>query len=760
MIFSKIKKLFIDNKKILYYLWFFIIVYLMFGDFVNAGEAVTEAERVKWFVTFLNWVMWWLAALIWVMTYFVSLFLEPGWINWTIFWLYDNFKQIWILISNVVYFIFAFILIWIAFMNIIGKWEKWELKQALPKFIIWVLIVPFSWFFVQFILSISAILTAAALSLPFDTFTEYKNMYNSVKIPTECTINLKSESKTSDSSDEVNTTTPTEDKKSWMFTCIKENTVWLWDTFKSTSFWLISIYSYWILQLNEIDKINLNQIGSWEIKTIWDLVLHIIFNILFILIFMILFITLWLVIAVRWMYLWVYTMISPVFWLMYFFDKKDWWWEWALAKFNIKEFLALAFVPVYVMLALWFWLSFIFVIIHWLWGSESDVALRDSKFQITGSWIVIKWALAWGKDFKLNVEWAISNSTTEKLWAWGNFLYNIWTDWLWIVWSLILQLLWAAVLRIAIMAALRTSDITKAITQPIYDFGNQVWSLIAKSPQYAPIFGGQSMTSMSSMASTWSSYFENKSRNRWVELLWKHWLFWQTVETESKAANANSTLKSLKGDVLSSQAVSAYSEALHWFKTSQSASDSKTMVDNAQILARKLQIPEDKYKDIAWKKDNFAVLQAMIDEKLYKMWWSFWDLIKNKKFTGQDVNTFNWTALDKYLNEEKVRPTIKPEWSDQQRVIIKSLSWGGEWITGWNLTVEIKVNKVGDKYDVSSDSEIPYIAKEISSWWIEEGLFNRFTNKLQKELEKYFDKDWKYIEKWDQSKGKLPWEIK
>lgn len=42
----------------------------------------------------------------------------------------------------------------------------------MPKFIIGVLIVPLSWFFVQFLLSISAVLTIGVLTLPYDSFQD------------------------------------------------------------------------------------------------------------------------------------------------------------------------------------------------------------------------------------------------------------------------------------------------------------------------------------------------------------------------------------------------------------------------------------------------------------------------------------------------------------------------------------------------------------------------------------------------------------
>ncbi|USN59058.1 MAG: hypothetical protein H6767_03045 [Candidatus Peribacteria bacterium] len=97
------------------------------------------------------------------------------------------------MVSNIIYFIFAFLLIWIAFMNIIGKeGDTYQLKTALPKFIVGVLIVPFSWFFVQFVLSLSAILTASALTLPSDTFPDYNAGISKIDVYKECTINLNS----------------------------------------------------------------------------------------------------------------------------------------------------------------------------------------------------------------------------------------------------------------------------------------------------------------------------------------------------------------------------------------------------------------------------------------------------------------------------------------------------------------------------------------------------------------------------------------
>lgn len=522
MIFHKISNFFKNNKKIFYYFWFFVVVYMMSGEIGFATtewvkEAVQSAWAQKW-VDWLNWTLMVASSIVWAFTYFVTLFLEPGWINWSLFWLHIKFREIWILVSNVVYFIFAWILIWIAFMNIIGKWEKWELKQSLPKFIIWVLIVPFSWFFVQFILSISALLTVSALSLPYDTFTDYKIRMDWVLIPNDCTINL---SYSPDAKDSTLWDSQSTSKNDWYFTC-KDTTQKLWDSLKKTPFWLISIYTYWILNLDKIDDISKEEITTKNVKNVFDLIIKIVFNFLFVIIYVILFIALWIVLAVRWMYLWIYTMLSPIFWLMYFFDKNEWWWEWVFAKFNIKEFISLALVPVYVMLALSFWMLFIFVVISWTTSDINWWGFKIEAWSWSEAWSdkMTIWSVDWS-GFKLTMKWPVGwldpaqNVANALVWA-KNVTLGV-------IWTLILNLMWVVVLRVSIMAALRSSDITKAVVQPIYDFGNQVWSLVAKSPQYAPIFpGGQSMKSMSSIAWQVSSSIESRQTTKASDFINKH----------------------------------------------------------------------------------------------------------------------------------------------------------------------------------------------------------------------------------------------
>ena len=86
-----------------------------------ASPTGISAEDGQKLIGYMNMFLQMAAAILGLVTSFVSIFLYPGWVNGTMFGLQDYLKIIWILVSNVIYFIFAGILIVIAFMNIIGK---------------------------------------------------------------------------------------------------------------------------------------------------------------------------------------------------------------------------------------------------------------------------------------------------------------------------------------------------------------------------------------------------------------------------------------------------------------------------------------------------------------------------------------------------------------------------------------------------------------------------------------------------------------
>ena len=66
------------------------------------------------------------------------------------------------------------------------------MKKALPKLVIGILIVPFTWFIVSAVLSISNILVASVISLPMETITKAgtaNGMFDAKIIPKSIVFN-------------------------------------------------------------------------------------------------------------------------------------------------------------------------------------------------------------------------------------------------------------------------------------------------------------------------------------------------------------------------------------------------------------------------------------------------------------------------------------------------------------------------------------------------------------------------------------------
>jgi len=355
----------------------------------------------------------------------------------------------------------------------------------MPKFIIWVLIVPFSWFFVQFLLSVSAVLTVGILTLPHDSFSD-KPLYSAALDGTE----LAGEEICADMIISFNGEFPewagsltewtADDELDEYVKCAEDGKVtikeilvgredgsstWL----ENSVFGIISIYSYGILKIDKLDSVFQADLES--IETIADLIFKIVFDILFIAVYLLLMIALLLALFVRWVRLWIYAMLSPVFGLLYFFWKwSEWFWE-SGKSFNIKEFIALALVPVYVSAALAFGLVFILVAGEWIKG------MNPEEDKLSAGW------------FSLTITWAHWDGESEKS----------------VIWKLIVQIFWVVILWIAVMAALWASNTTKAIVEPIAQFGKSVWDLAAKAPTYAPIIPGPwwTMQSAASLKTIW-----------------------------------------------------------------------------------------------------------------------------------------------------------------------------------------------------------------------------------------------------------------
>lgn len=746
MIFSNIKQFFTKNRKIFYYIWFFIFIFSFSYDATFAElDANLPLYSKNNVVEVINMVIQVIGVLMGVATYLATMFLSPEWINGSLFWLDEKLKGIWILVSNIVYFIFAFILIWVAFMNIIWKtWETYQLKQALPKFIVWVLIVPFSWFLVQFILSISAILTVSAITLPYETFDDYWVKMSEMKIPKDCKINLNKNKA----------------KDEQIIDCTFDKLEW--DKMTDSILWIFSLYTYWILKFDSYDDFSKKFMEESKAGTMLDLVVKMLFSFIFIIVYWVLIITLALVLLIRWIYIWIYIMLSPAFWLMYFFWKTDWW-EWLVEKFNLKEFIALALIPVYTMLALSFGLLFIFIIWQWLVTSsslEGNIALGkiDSDTKLAKNWDSY---LRIGER-RLIISWAFSDVTASDLTSFTNTIEKEWGWLLWVVWNLILKIFGIVVLWGAVMAAMRTSKITRQITEPLYNFWTKVWEIAASAPANIPIFWWQSMKSMGTVAS---------------------WIEWKISQMSTDRGNrfldktpfGNNTLTKSMGD-LQNDIITATSQ-------SQKAALMQKILKNTDWDFKQLytspaaqkalfnlisKIKPEILKDLKIDKPsdiNNWTLVAKIYEKVEDEGLAYKDILPENNWKINEAamieaakrlkNTSISTPTDSTNDNNWITQT--PHWTTN---ISFNLPWRGNWSILW------KIWKDGIEWFRNVDYE--QLAKYIHNNSMSEEGFKNLLNELtvdpsktsviQKEISKYIKKDWdnySYVSTWWQGDSNL-----
>ncbi|MDD4151145.1 MAG: hypothetical protein PHR68_00865 [Candidatus Gracilibacteria bacterium] len=502
---AKIKQFFSKNRNNILFVVLFIGLLYIDNSFAAESSGATGVTKTKTeddiyntLITRGNILFATGGVIRGILTQFVGLFLQPGWTNGSLIGLDAHLKNLWIMVSNVVYFIFAFILIAIAFKNIVGQGkDSYEMKTALPHLIVGILIVPFSWFIVQFVLSISALLTVSSLSLPWDTFKTSMSdntVLTEKVIPTNCSIDIDAlvgGGKTSESSNSIST----ENKMSG-FTCDGSKTsIGEIMSNGNSLFSIMTVYSYGIMKIERYGTLYVNQIK--DAKNIGSLAVNMLFNIVFLLRFVILLIALVMAMFSRGVVLWLFTIFSPLFGLLYFFNGKVPSSLKSLEKIGFKHFLGLAMVPVYVALALSFGLLFSFVATQGLSNGVQSTGgneLKDNKITIAGSTLTIS-----GSFLSSN------SGDTGK-----NVVGGILSGGAGAVSQLVINLIALAILWMSVMAALKSSDITASVVQPIAAFGESIGKTAMKLPQYAPIFpGGMSASGMRSASSTLSGQIDS-----------------------------------------------------------------------------------------------------------------------------------------------------------------------------------------------------------------------------------------------------------
>lgn len=97
--------------------------------------------------------------------------MSPDWTSGDLFGLREVMYTLWVTISNITYFIYAVLLIFIALATIFGQ-ENFGYKAMLPKLALGILLVPFTWWFVQWTISLATIVTASVITIPSEALQE------------------------------------------------------------------------------------------------------------------------------------------------------------------------------------------------------------------------------------------------------------------------------------------------------------------------------------------------------------------------------------------------------------------------------------------------------------------------------------------------------------------------------------------------------------------------------------------------------------
>ena len=300
-----------------------------------AEEKTAGATESDAFITgtvkLLNTLLMLMYAILIPLISFAGWLLSPDWVLGDVLNLRPVLHNLWVLISNIVYVIFAFILIAMAFMNIFGSGGKaYELKSALPKLIVGIIMVPITWFIVSGTLSVTSVLTASVLQLPSRVIqdTSGSSYLDDIYVPNTVYVNLTGSGnygtgKVDESGKEnssgmykangfmysVDCSTGTNnngDEKT--AGCVSLKTM----LEGKGAYSILFAYAYGIFNVQNFQTLTDAEIGT-IIKNVGDLAIKLMFGVAVFLAFGFMVVALVVALITRAVHLWIYAVFSPVF---------------------------------------------------------------------------------------------------------------------------------------------------------------------------------------------------------------------------------------------------------------------------------------------------------------------------------------------------------------------------------------------------------------------------------------------------------------
>lgn len=514
--------------------------------------------------------------------------ISPDWTSGDLFNLRPTIHSLWVVVSNIVYFIYAILLIVIALATIFNS-EHYGYKAMLPKLALGIILVPLTWWAVQFTISLATYVTASVVSIPHETMFKLdeskcswdsKNCWqNRPSIPKEITfINAPSWS-SKELADSYNQSNAASSK--WVL-CSAES-CYTPKQFLQSLWWTyghLIVYAYDVFRISDVKQIDTkwNKVSS----IIWIIHQWIIGSILFA-VFWVLILALVAMLFLRAIKLWFYAIFSPLFTLHFVTWGAIFWWEWKESSFNIKEFIGLAFLPAVVGLALSFWLVIIGAIQstseqnpniqpcnkdNIVWDSSSpDAGCKILGFMGNDNNKIVKILEDnWGSNYitvnKVIIWWITFKFYGEPVWqAWVAKVVEDANNSTGVIWSasgtigtLIVDIIAIIFIWVAFMAAKGISKAVSAVVDPFEKMGKNIGDLGMKLPKYMPLpIPGGSIQGMEK--SSWminqlvDAKFDKDFKSKWLgkrlnDALWG----WSTEEIArfrqaTKATHANQALK-------------------------------------------------------------------------------------------------------------------------------------------------------------------------------------------------------------------------
>ncbi len=440
---------------------------------------------------------------------FAGWLLSPDWSSGDLFGLRGPMHKMWIIVSNIVYFIYAILLILIALATIFGK-DTFSYKVMLPKLALGILMVPFTWWFVQWTISLSTIVTASVVSIPMETMKDQyhaSNDYLNKKIIpgtyTVSSLDKKAGAKSEKTDCKAN------EAECLSIQDILDHDGGIYNT--------LLIYAYNVFKIQNYKDID-SPLG--KISTAGQLLNNVVISALMILVFGILVMALIAMLMLRAIKLWMYAIFSPVFTLHFvagkeLFGKST---EW----FNIKEFIWLCFVPAVVGITLSFWLMVVSIVqiptqttaatgdatctmakmitlegngttyTGWctlarlMWSEKNTIrrgilkewdqtnwetSIITDIVSIAGMNIVFRW-------LSTNISESVSSANTV------NWAFNTAGG---IFGTIIIDIIALIFIWMSFMAAKWVSKGIEAAVKPFEEMGNKIGGMATKMPQYMPL---------------------------------------------------------------------------------------------------------------------------------------------------------------------------------------------------------------------------------------------------------------------------------